>query len=573
MNSPVDQAMVFAVLTMAGWLLLQMRVVRSTFRQFLATCAQYRWLGIGIVCLCALTLCTSLAAIQGLPEPKIHDEFSYLLGGDTLAQGRMANPPHPQWLHFETMHVLQQPSYASKYPLGQGAALAVGMQLGHPIVGVWLSLVAACGAIGWMLRAWLQPSWAWLASILATTRLCTSDYPDVGLLQTAYWSQSYWGGAVAALGGGLLLGGLKRLHRDRDWRSALAMSVGIAILAHSRPLEGMVITIPCLLMIALQFRAGFGSPAMRSARVATAVATLVLLLNVVLVAAHARAVTGAYWKLPYSLYEETYSLTRPTLLLPLKRAGAEDAPKFRNVEMEQFHVGWEGAEFAKQQTEQGYWREKSKRALGIWEFFVGPTLSLPLLAFLISRKSTWMRFSLGLALLLVLLQALTPWLHPHYWAPLAGVVYLWIGSGFAKIAHWLNRHSRVKGCGTDVAYSLAFAAMLSMLASTLVSVRASDARSGQSWHLRRAAIERELERVASKSGQRQLVIVRYASGHSVHQEWVYNQADIQRAVVVWARDRGAGNRELIEHFRSRRVWFLDVRGNTAELDDGNQSSQ
>jgi hypothetical protein len=73
---------------------------------------------------------------------------------------------------------------------------------------------------------------------------------------------------------------------------------------------------------------------------------------------------------------------------------------------------------------------------------------------------------------------------------------------------------------------------------------------------------RLLERLLATEGD-DLVIVRYGEEHNFHREWVYNRAVIDSADVVWARDISPEeNRELIQKFKRRRVWLLDVNGAT-----------
>jgi hypothetical protein len=73
--------------------------------------------------------------------------------------------------------------------------------------------------------------------------------------------------------------------------------------------------------------------------------------------------------------------------------------------------------------------------------------------------------------------------------------------------------------------------------------------------LERAAI---LHKLRAEPGP-QLVLVRYGPHHDRNREWVYNEANIDNAKVVWARDMGEGNnRELLEYFSGRKVWVVEA---------------
>lgn len=56
-----------------------------------------------------------------------------------------------------------------------------------------------------------------------------------------------------------------------------------------------------------------------------------------------------------------------------------------------------------------------------------------------------------------------------------------------------------------------------------------------------------------------LVFVTYTPEASVHEEWVYNQADIDHAPVIWVHSLGAAEDEkLMRYFSNRRIWRLEV---------------
>lgn len=134
-----------------------------------------------------LIVCVVFSQILDLPYPQIHDEYSYCLAGETFARGRLTNPTHPMAEHFETMHVLQHPSYMSKYPPEQGIVLAIGRWLGHPMFGVWLSFALACAAMSWAMSAVVDNIWAVVGSVLFAFSMNCVSY----MFQIGYWAHMF----------------------------------------------------------------------------------------------------------------------------------------------------------------------------------------------------------------------------------------------------------------------------------------------------------------------------------------------------------------------------------------------
>ena len=66
-----------------------------------------------------------------------------------------------------------------------------------------------------------------------------------------------------------------------------------------------------------------------------------------------------------------------------------------------------------------------------------------------------------------------------------------------------------------------------------------------------------IDRLSREPGKH-LVIVRYSPTHNVHEEWVFNGADIDGSRIVWAREMdAAANARLLEYFKDRKAWLLE----------------
>jgi len=484
-----------------------------------------------------------LLPVFGLPEPNVHDEFGYLLASETFASGRLTNPPHPFWPHFETFHVLQQPTYMAMHPPGPALVLAAARALwGEPAVGVWLATAAACAAVTWMLQAFVPPAWALAGGLLAAFR--------IGLF--SYWSTTFWGGSVAAAAGALLLGAVVRLPRRAGGGCGLAAGVGASFLLLTRPFEGLLAAAPLGAAAVARLRRARPRPgaALRTGLAAAAV----LACAGAFLLRYSFAVTGSPGRLPYQVHRSTYAVGQHFVWQrPLP------APAYRHEELRRFYTGWELSGFQGSRMAGDLLRLWGGKVRNLWLFFVGPALTLP---FLLGLFRPWRgRRMLPGAVLgaSALGWAAVAWgFYPHYAAPVFGALLLPVVDGLRRLAALRVRGSRVGGVAL-----LAVVLPLAATAACRLAARPLGLRLGgwpPAWYttVRYAGFTRgELQDELLRRGGRHLVFVRYGPGHPPHLEWVFNAADLASAPVLWARSMGeTADGELARFEKGRTAWLL-----------------
>jgi hypothetical protein len=149
---------------------------------------------------------------------------------------------------------------------------------------------------------------------------------------------------------------------------------------------------------------------------------------------------------------------------------------------------------------------------------------------------------------------------PHYAAPLTGLTLALLLLAMQRLRLWRSR-------GHSTGLLLTRAAVTTWVIMAVVRAATGPLhlhlaqKDTPAWYQEslpsfgRAALDRELQ---LEPGH-QLILVRYGPEHNPFEEWVYNEADIDHARVVWAREMDSPeNKRLLSYFKDRHVWLLEA---------------
>ena len=205
------------------------------------------------------------------------------------------------------------------------------------------------------------------------------------------------------------------------------MGLGFAIIANSRPYEGLFFGIPVAVALLVWLWKLKRPELGRVLKRAMVPLLAVLALTVVAMGYYFWRTTGSPFNPPYMAYEHEYS---PAPVFPWQ--SLRPVPAYRHAFFrENYMKVWALPQYRQAQSVAGYVALEVVNSFFFWAFFLGPLFTLPLALVVVylPRGFSWKSISPGTRFLLLVLgvtlfgEALPTAYAPHYSAPITCVIF------------------------------------------------------------------------------------------------------------------------------------------------------
>ena len=315
----------------------------------------------------------------------------------------------------------------------------------------------------------------------------------------------------------------------------------MAILANSRPFEGLLFAVPVTIALVWPHRRWK----------AVGIIAVVLIPALAATGWYNQAVTGSAVQLPFMEYARQYARIPLFNFQPLQAVKS-----YSNAAMADLHQNWEVAQWEKART----WQLIVLRFQD-WKQVAATILGSSLMGLLVAllAGNLWRNPRNRLPLICVLVALAGSFIeicyYQHYAGPVAVALLIVAGRRRCGIC------ARWNAAGRFLSRALPLLVVGGALVSRgMVIIQHVPIENSQPTQ---CAADRVTASLAGDQVNQHVVLVRYTGHQSPHEEWVYNGADIDGQDVIWAHDLGESrNAELIRYYKDRKIWLLepDVSG-------------
>jgi hypothetical protein len=263
--------------------------------------------------------------------------------------------------------------------------------------------------------------------------------------------------------------------------------------------------------------------------------------------------------MPYAEHERQYAIAPVFIFLPLN-----PVPDYNHAVI----GAWWKQDPALRARSEGVFRYLLNHAYVLLIFYIGPAFLLAYAALWRVRSRATIRWLAALLLFQILAIFLVAYPMPHYTAPATALILLLAVYGLRSLRRWKVEAQWGTGFARVAVLASLIRFVLCPVTPAAIRVLGWD-QSNASWRCCTGGIDFGRNAVAQElEGQpgRHLVIVKYGLQQLGFREYVYNLADIDSQKVVWARSMSASeDQRLLDYYKDRRVWLLNVEGGHYDL--------